>query len=576
MSLTAVSPRIQILPDTLASQIAAGEVIERPASVIKELLENSIDAGATDIRVEVEAGGCGLIRVRDNGHGIHRDDLVLAVQSHATSKIRAQADLHRINSLGFRGEALSSIASVSQFQLTSRQQDAGQAWQISADPFSGAGAVVPAAHAVGTTVEVHNLFHATPARRKFLRSERTEFLHILEMIRRIALSRFDLAVRLLHNGRQVFHCRADQEDPGGRIKAVMGGSFSEAARVIDQSSTDMRLWGWLGTDGQSRSQTDRQYFYFNGRIIRDRQVNHAIRLAYEGLLPTGRYPSYVLYLQADPAAADVNVHPTKYEIRFRNARDVHDFIHTALSNILSGENRLFDRAGGEPVSGASPARPAAVGGAVREVPDYYTALAVNRTARTAPDNAPAAGLPVARLYGRFALSRRGEHWLLTDIHQARRHIVRYRMGAVTEDAPVRCRPLLVPVVIPVTAAAADLVDRYSGLLGRYGLGLERNAPESIVVRHIPALMPDVELQPLLQDILTMLGQAREQAGIPEALVTVLVAHACDGLTENLSDAGVLQVLRSLADTGIDMDRAAYPGIWKTLDSEALAELLAEQ
>ena len=399
MTDEAILHRIHALPDILINQIAAGEVIERPASVIKELLENSIDAGATDIRVEIDAGGSNLIRVRDDGHGIHRDDLVLALQSHATSKIRQQSDLQRITSLGFRGEALSSIASVSRFQLISRQPDADQAWQISRDPLADSTELTPASHPPGTTITVRDLFHATPARRKFLRSERTEFLHILEMIRRIALSRAGVGIRLIHDGKQVFHSRAGSGANADLIRTVMGEGFSRSARAFDCSSTDMRIRGWLGTEDLSRSQTDRQYFYFNGRMIRDKQVNHAIRMAYEGILPTGRFPTYVIFMETDPAAADVNVHPAKYEIRFRNPRDVHDFIYTSLHNSLAGNDRVAAGAGTGSEHAVPVATPAG-GRMVRDLPQYYRVLSEPGQAAAAASASTPFGQPVAQLSGR--------------------------------------------------------------------------------------------------------------------------------------------------------------------------------
>ena len=576
MTVEAELNRIHILSETLANQIAAGEVIERPASVIKELLENSIDAGATDIRIEIEAGGTELIRVLDNGHGIHRDDLTLALQSHATSKIRQQSDLHHITSLGFRGEALSSIASVSRFQLISRLLAAEQAWQISRDPLAGNFDLTPASHPHGTTVVVQDLFHATPARRKFLRSERTEFLHVLEMIRRIALSRYEVGIRLIHNGKQVFHSRSNNAGHDDLIRTVMGESFKRSARTIDNSSTDMRLWGWLGAENQSRSQTDRQYFYFNGRMIRDKQVNHAIRMAYEGILPTGRFPTYVLFMEADPASADVNVHPTKYEIRFRNARDVHDFIYSSLRNCLTGENRLFsDSSLGNDHNVHSQSR-SAPGRMVGDQPQFYRVLSESGQAGgTATEGSPL-GQPVAQLFGRFILVQRDSQWLLVDSHQARRHIVNFRMSAVTDAAPERHRPLLVPVVIEVPEAEAELIDIFAGLIDRYGLTLERYAPDAVIVRNIPALMPEVELQPLVRDVLNGLAKARDTDSMPALLVAVFVAHACDGYQADLTVEHMLRLLRSLTDTGIDLQSASHAGIWKTLDAAELTDLLKHQ
>ncbi len=325
-------PRINRLSASLISQIAAGEVIERPASVVKELVENSLDAGAARIEIDIEQGGSRLIRVRDNGCGIHPEDMSLALESHATSKLHNADDLAAIRSLGFRGEALSSIASVSRFSLTSRMAEADQGWSLS--PAAGPAGPVPAAHGTGTTVEVRDLFQSMPARRKFLRTERTEFLHILEMVKRLALSRFDLDLRLQHNRRRVLHCPPAEQDGERRIRDILGAAFVREAVPVEAHSDGMRLRGRLGGPGQARNQSDRQYFCLNGRMIRDKRLGHAVRTALDASVPEGRYPSYVLHLDVDPAVVDVNVHPTKQEVRFRRPRDVHDFIYAAVGEAL--------------------------------------------------------------------------------------------------------------------------------------------------------------------------------------------------------------------------------------------------
>ncbi|MEE9551775.1 MAG: DNA mismatch repair endonuclease MutL, partial [Gammaproteobacteria bacterium] len=281
MSDVGSAQRIHKLPINLANQIAAGEVIERPSSVVKELMENSLDAAAANITVDIEKGGSHLIRVHDDGQGIHQDDLELAMDRHTTSKVHNQADLERIISLGFRGEALSSIAAVSRFKMSSCQAESRHGYSIEARPGEQCPKTQPIAHPPGTTVEVRDLFFNTPARRKFLRSERTEFLHIQELIKRIALSRFNTALRLQHNGRSVFHCASHENDPDQRVLAVCGKLFVSNTLTVDFSHTGLRLWGWLGTADAARSQTDRQYFYLNGRIIRDKRINHAVRMAYQ-------------------------------------------------------------------------------------------------------------------------------------------------------------------------------------------------------------------------------------------------------------------------------------------------------
>lgn len=567
--------RIQVLPDVLANQIAAGEVIERPASVVKELLENSVDAGATEIIVEVRDGGTSYISVRDDGSGIHNDDLHLALQSHATSKIREQADLENISSLGFRGEALSSIASVSQFRLTSRLKGSDSAWQISMDPLVGKNELQPASRPVGTTVEVTNLFHTTPARRKFLRSERTEFLHIQEMVRRIALGRFHVEVRLIHNGKQVFHYQPETADYDSLIGYVMGRSFTGNSRKFDYKSEDMRLWGWLGTPENTRNQTDRQYFYLNGRMIRDKQVNHAVRMAYEERIPVGRYPTYVLYLEMDPSTSDINVHPTKYEVRFENTRDVHDFIFSCLKNTLDNREPLLpvsDRvADNKPPEYNRPLQVKT--GNVRDVTQYYRKLTSNATTELPLSNIPKLGQPVACLYGRFIISERHERYLITGVFQARHYYVESMLRKASTGSPVSSRPLLVPVSIQVPERQADLLEKISGQAVSFGLVLGRNSPGSVVIREIPNLIPDLDLQSVLDDILADVKTGEDDASVRDNLIKVFSQHACDGFADSLSQDEMKKVLLALEETGIDMEKSAYPGIWRTLDIDELSVLV---
>ncbi|MFM4648496.1 DNA mismatch repair endonuclease MutL [Aeromonas bivalvium] len=323
---------IRILPPILANQIAAGEVVERPSSVVKELVENSLDAGANRIEIDIDKGGAKLIRIRDNGCGVAQDELVLALSRHATSKVATLDDLEGINSLGFRGEALASISSVSRLTFTSRTQAQSEAWQAQAEGREMDVTIKPAAHPVGTTVEVVDLFFNTPARRKFMRSEKTEFAHIDELVRRIALSRFDVTLLLRHNDKLVRQYRAASTiaEQERRLAAVCGSPFMHHALAIESEHSDVRLRGWLATPAGARPQNDLQYTYVNGRMMRDKLINHAIRQAYDELLPAGSHAAYVLYIELDPRQVDVNVHPAKHEVRFHQARLIHDFIYQAL------------------------------------------------------------------------------------------------------------------------------------------------------------------------------------------------------------------------------------------------------
>ncbi|GLQ30632.1 DNA mismatch repair endonuclease MutL [Litoribrevibacter albus] len=329
--------RIHQLSPRLSNQIAAGEVVERPSSVVKELLENSLDAGAKRVDIDVEQGGVKLIRIRDDGQGIVKDDLALALSRHATSKIIELDDLEAVGTLGFRGEALASISSVSRLTLSSRHVESDQGWQVSVEGQEMTATVKPAAHNVGTTLEVRDLFFNTPARRKFLRKEKTEFGHLEEVVKRIALSRFDIGISLKHNQRIIHNFRpaTTEQEQARRVTSVCGPNFIQNAVTVNVEVGELKLWGWVGLPTFSRSQADLQYFFVNGRVIRDKLVAHAIRQAYRDVLYHGRHPAFVLYLELDPATVDVNVHPTKHEVRFRDSRMVHDFLFRSLHRALA-------------------------------------------------------------------------------------------------------------------------------------------------------------------------------------------------------------------------------------------------
>ena len=327
---------IRLLDNRLANQIAAGEVVERPASVVKELLENSLDAGARRVTVEVESGGVKLIRIRDDGHGIGKNDLALALSRHATSKISELEDLEGVATLGFRGEALASISSVSRLTLTSNSEGQESGWQVLTEGRDMDAVVNPAPHPIGTTLEVKDLFFNTPARRKFLRTEKTEFSHLEEVVKRLALSRFDVGFTLRHNQRSIHQLRPanTQAEKDRRVASLCSPKFIENAVIVDVEASGLKLWGWVGLPTFSRSSADLQYFFVNGRVIRDKLVAHAVRQAYRDVLYSGRHPTFVLYLELDPSMVDVNVHPTKHEVRFRDGRTVHNFLFSTLHRAL--------------------------------------------------------------------------------------------------------------------------------------------------------------------------------------------------------------------------------------------------
>lgn len=335
---------IRLLDNRLANQIAAGEVVERPASAVKELLENSLDAGSRQLTVEVESGGVKLIRIRDDGHGIPKDELAMALSRHATSKISELEDLEGVATLGFRGEALASISSVSRLTLTSNTEGQDSGWQARVEGRDMQAQMMPAPHPVGTTIEVKDLFFNTPARRKFLRTEKTEFSHLEEVVKRLALSRFDVGFVLRHNQRSVHQLRpaASQAEKDRRVASLCGPKFIENAVIIDVEASGLKLTGWVGLPTFSRASADLQYFFVNGRVIRDKLVAHAVRQAYRDVLYGGRHPTFVLYLELDPALVDVNVHPTKHEVRFRDGRTVHNFLFSTLNRAL-GEVRPEDQ-----------------------------------------------------------------------------------------------------------------------------------------------------------------------------------------------------------------------------------------
>ena len=552
-----MSNRIHVMSDHLVNQIAAGEVVERPASVVKELLENSLDAKASRIEVDVEQGGIKSIRIRDDGFGIHKDDLKLSLSSHATSKINSLEDLEHVKSLGFRGEALPSIASVSRLSLTSRWRDEAEAWCIntsSIDEFD----VKPAAHAGGTTVEVRDLFYNVPARRKFLRTEKTEFAHLEDVVKRIALSHFNVDITLRHNNRAVRQLRKadDRLQQEKRIAGVCGPAFIENAVFIDYAINELRLWGWVGRPTFSRSQADMQYFYVNGRMVRDKLVTHAIRQAYQDVLYHGRHPAYVLFLELDPSTVDVNAHPGKHEVRFRQSRSVHDFlfraIHKSLADLRPDDADNHLRAAVFDTGLATPAHHGGQASAQSRAADPYTrqaplSLAVaeqmsrygqmNAAALDAAgisqheaesEQVPPLGYACAQLHGIYILAENAQGLVLVDMHAAHERITYERLKQSQQDSGIQAQPLLVPINIDVSEKEAALVESSPEIFAELGLEVDRSGLESVRIRQVPVVLAQGDSEALLRDVLSDLVKHGSSTRIHQALNEVLSTMACHG------------------------------------------------
>ncbi|MES9857160.1 MAG: DNA mismatch repair endonuclease MutL [Sedimenticola sp.] len=553
--------RIHALPPQLINQIAAGEVVERPASVVKELVENSLDAGATRIEVEVEQGGVRLLRVRDNGGGIHHDDLALALSRHATSKIATLEELEQVLSMGFRGEALPSIASVSRLTLSSKAEEEGSGWTVTGDGGEKVAPPSPSAHPQGTTVEVRDLFYNTPARRKFLRTEKTEFSHIETLVKRLALSRFDISFQLRHNQREVLSLPlADQRrEQERRLVELLGRGFLEQALYMEREQAGLRLSGWVARPAFSRSQADMQYFYVNGRMVRDKLVTHAVRQAYQDVLYHGRHPAYVLYLEIDPILVDVNVHPAKHEVRFRDGRMAHDFLFRTLHKGLAetrpapevdtetGEILNADPPFASSQEGAfttpSVDRPATyqrpLGLQVRESSrGYQASFDVQRPANAGINSlsdgvddeveVPPLGYALAQLKGVYILAENSEGLVLVDMHAAHERITYERFKQARADNSIASQPLLVPVSVAVSRREADIAEQHQPLFAELGLEVGRLDQETLVVRAIPILLQGADGEKLLRDLLSDIVVYGSSERIDNEINKVLATMACHG------------------------------------------------
>jgi len=579
-------PAIRLLTPRLANQIAAGEVVERPASVAKELIENALDAGARRIDIEIEQGGVKLIRVRDDGSGITESDLSLALSRHATSKIADLDDLEAVASLGFRGEALASISSVSRLALTSRTEEQESAARVEVEGRDMDATIAPAAHPVGTTVEVRDLFFNTPARRKFLRTEKTEFNHVDECVRRQALSRFETGFTLRHNQRVIQSLRPAENplDRERRIGSLCGQQFIDNAVIIDAEATGLRLWGWVALPTFSRSQADLQYFFVNGRVIRDRLVAHAVRQAYRDVLYNNRHPAFVLYLEVDPASVDVNVHPTKHEVRFRDGRLVHDFIfrtlHKALADVRpddhlrgavaqsedrqpsahaqafgvqvpmtesqtesqsagfqGGQTAQVSHSGNESHGGSPGQRPFQQEWQARDQMAFYQSLnqgggvETSGMATTPPVNQgddPPLGYAIAQLHGIYILAQSHQGLIVVDMHAAHERITYERMKRALEAQDLKSQPLLVPVSMAVSQKEAALAETHGEELLQLGLGVERIGPETLAVRQVPALLRGADTEQLVRDVLSDLIENGESDRVEAVTHELLGTMACHG------------------------------------------------
>jgi len=546
---------IRTLSGVLANQIAAGEVVERPASVVKELVENALDADARKVDIELESGGTRLIRVRDNGFGIPSGEIVLALSRHATSKIATLDDLDRIASMGFRGEALPSIASVSRLVLASRPRDAGSGASVRVEG-GAVGAVQPAASKAGTMVEVRDLFFNVPARRRFLRTPRTELRHVEDAVRRLALSRSDVSFTLHHDARRVLEVTQRME-PARRMARMVGEEFVAGALELSFEAGDLSLHGLLAPPSAARGRSDLQYLFVNGRSVRDDVVRHAVRVGFGDTLAGAQYPAFVLHLGIDPAAVDVNVHPTKHEVRFREPRHVHDFVRHAISRALGGSTSVTSpetvpialEAGTRDVhgrgaeAGSAPASEAARGAypagverpgedRVRDHLAAYAALSAG---------APATGTGTSRArvrLGDHVLVESGRKLLLIDLRAGRRGLVRHRLDESTRATAPVSRPLLIPHTQAVSEVVANAVDESSASFRSLGVEIRRGAPGSITLRAIPACLAGVASDELLDVAADWARTSRKVAHLVDSLAALAASSPFDADVDDIVDAAI--------------------------------------
>ncbi len=549
MSAVQHRPIIKPLPSQLANQIAAGEVIERPASVVKELVENALDAGATRIDIELNNGGMTGIMISDNGSGISADELSLAIARHATSKIESVDDLLSLQSLGFRGEALASMCSVSQWEIISRNATAQQAAKLS---YQLPERILDVNHAYGTSVTINHLFHNTPARRKFLRAERTEFRHCDEVIKRMALARFDVGFYVKHNGKQTLRLPAVKDDIGRarRVAQVCSQQFINQSLTIDYPHNDMRLWGWISQPDFSRQSTDLQYFYINGRIIRDRVINHAIRFAYQSILPPGRHAVYVLHLEIDPANVDVNVHPTKHEVRFAESRLIHDFISRSLRNALGANDE----------------------DAVHDISATYVSqdnhatfdsFQIAQTPNQYYVSESRFGNVLSIAHNRFAITQQQDKFFIIDLVKASARWVASHWIRSFKEQKVKSQPLLIPLRLTLTDEQKLSFSKSESLLQELGIQLTVDVNGDSLLRYIPNLADVYSRDELC---INLLDASLNKNNLESQIVNVLTQTGLELSKLNLSD--ILLLLSEKNDLSAAND---FTECWRELDELALQE-----
>ena len=531
--------RIHLLPDILISQIAAGEVVERPASALKELVENSLDAGSLEINVQLAQGGIKRISVTDDGVGIERDDLALALSRHATSKIASLNDLERVASLGFRGEALASIASIAKVSLTSRAQTAEHGWRVE----TSASDPIPAARGGGTTVEVEDLYFNTPARRKFLKTELTEFGHCEEVFKRLALSRPDVGFSLSHNGRQINHLAPVLDDPDARVRALLGKEFYAQSVAVRVESGETSLTGLAAMPTFNRSGRDAQYFFVNGRFVRDKLLSHAVRQAYHDVLHHDRHPAYVLFLSLDPALVDVNVHPAKTEVRFRDGQAIHRFVFHALERTLAQPR---DNAVASPANDAQPSRNAWPQNPtqyryqgelqVAQPVAFYETLfgrlresaTIQAPATFAAEPTPELGFALAQLSGIYILAQNKNGLVVVDMHAAHERILYERLKLAANRAELAAQPLLIPVTFSADTLDVATASEQAEKLQEFGLDVGVLSPTALAVRSVPALLKDADAAELTKSVLAELREFGASRALTERRNELLSTMACHG------------------------------------------------
>ena len=573
---------IQLLPDLLISQIAAGEVVERPSSVLKELLENALDAGSTAIQIHLEEGGVKLIRITDDGSGIARDELALALTRHATSKIASLEDLERVATLGFRGEALASIAAVSRLTLTSRRTGSAHAWRLQADENASP---EPAALLAGTVVEMRDLYYNTPARRKFLKSEATEFAHCAEAVKRIAMAHPAVAFTLSHNGRVALHLA--RSDAAGRTGAILGEDFLAESRAVDTGPGILRVFGHCATPAHSRARSDAQYCYVNGRFVRDKLLSHALREAYRDMLHGSRFPAYGLFVEIDPTLVDVNVHPAKTEVRFRDSRAVHQFVFHAvqktLSSPLTGSTPSANTVAATPPTVAAertaprpsteqfpprpwPAQQQSLHVGEPTAQAYYAfsrsaiehsapAVAPSETlapAQPTPVNeAPPLGYALAQLHGVYVLAQNSAGLVLVDMHAAHERILYEKMKTALDRQQIATQALLIPAVFSADALDVAAAEEFSDALGAMGFSVAPMGPKQLVVRSVPALLQAADPAVLVRNLLSELrehGASQLMTARRNDLLATMACHGAVRANRQLSVPEMNALLRQMEET----------------------------